>query len=71
MGVDYTGAMLAHARKRVSCEGWQNVELIRADAARLELRRQFDAALCILAIGVIPDYRGVLGRMVSHIVPGG
>lgn len=70
VGVDYTGAMLAHARERVRDDGWKNVELIQADAARLELRRKFDAALCTLAIGVIPDYRGVLARMVSHIEPG-
>ena len=71
VGVDYTSAMLDRARKRVKREGWENVELIRGDAARIDLERKFDAALCTLAIGVIPDYRGALYRMVAHVKPGG
>jgi len=71
VGVDYTPAMLARAQERVDREGWHNVELIRADAARIDLQRKFDAALCTLAIGVIPDYGGALDRMVAHIKPGG
>ena len=71
VGVDYTAAMLARARQRVEREGWKNVELIQADAARIDLGRKFDAALCTLAIGVIPDYRGALDRMVTHLKPGG
>ncbi len=71
VGVDYTSAMLIRARERVECEGWQNVELIQADAARIALRRKFDTALCTLAIGVIPDYRGALNQMLTHVKPGG
>jgi demethylmenaquinone methyltransferase/2-methoxy-6-polyprenyl-1,4-benzoquinol methylase len=71
VGVDYTAAMLARARQRVAREGWKNVELIQADAARIDLGRKFDAVLCTLAIGVIPDYRGALDRMVTHLKPGG
>ncbi len=70
VGVDYTAAMLDRARERVKREGWRNVELIRGDAARIDLGREFDAALCTLAIGVIPDYRGALDRMVAHLKPG-
>src|SRR6266498_2845843 len=71
IGVDYTFAMLARARERVEREGWKNVELIQADAARIDLGRKIDAALCSLAIGVIPDYRGALDRMVAYVKPGG
>jgi demethylmenaquinone methyltransferase/2-methoxy-6-polyprenyl-1,4-benzoquinol methylase len=71
VGVDYTSAMLDRARERVKREGWENVELIRADAARIDLERKFDAALCTLAIGVIPDHRGALDRMVAHVKSGG
>ncbi len=71
VGVDYTCAMLARARERVEREGWKNVELIQKDAARIDLKRKFDAALCTLAIGVIPDYRGALDRMTAHLKPGG
>jgi ubiquinone/menaquinone biosynthesis C-methylase UbiE len=71
VGVDYTPAMLDRARERVAREGWKNVELIQADAARIDLGRKFDAALCTLAIGVIPDYRVALDRMTAHVKPGG
>lgn len=71
VGVDYTAAMLGRARERVKREGWRNVELIRGDAARIDLARKFDATLCTLAIGVIPDYRGALDRMVAHVKPSG
>lgn len=71
VGVDYTSAMLARARERVEREGWKNIELTQGDAARIDLGRKFDATLCTLAIGVIPDYRGALNRMVAHLKPGG
>jgi demethylmenaquinone methyltransferase/2-methoxy-6-polyprenyl-1,4-benzoquinol methylase len=71
VGVDYTGAMLAQAQGMVKRKGWKNVELIRADAACIDLNQKFDAALSTLAIGVIPDYRKALNRMVEHVNPGG
>lgn len=37
VGVDYTSDMLVRAKERVEREGWKNVELIQADAARIEL----------------------------------
>jgi len=71
IGVDYTSAMLARAQERVNREGWLNVELIQSDAALIDLERKFDAALCTLAMGVIPDYRAALNRMLGHVKPGG
>ena len=71
VGVDYTSDMLTRAKERVEHEGWKNVELIQADAARIELGRTFDAALSTLAISVIPDYRSALDRMLAHVKPGG
>lgn len=71
VGVDYTSAMLARARERVEREGWTNVELIQADATSVDLGRKFDAALCTLAMSVIPDYRSALNRMALHVKPRG
>ncbi len=71
VGVDYTAAMLARAQERVETEGWNNVELIQGDAAQIDLRQTFDAALSTLAIGVIPDYSGALDRMINRLRPGG
>jgi len=71
VGVDYTSDMLARAQERIEREGWQNVELVQEDAARIELRTMFDAALSTLAISVIPDYRDALDRMLAHVKLGG
>jgi len=71
VGVDYTSDMLARAQEQIDREGWENVELIQGDAARIELGRKFDAVLCTLAISVIPDYRSALDRMQAHVKPGG
>jgi ubiquinone/menaquinone biosynthesis C-methylase UbiE len=71
VGLDYTDAMLARAQQRVERAGWNNVELIQADAARIDLAQTFDAAMCTLAVGVIPDYRSALDRMAAHLKPGG
>lgn len=71
VGVDYTGAMLARAQERAKRKGWKNVELLQADAACIDLGQTFDTALSTLAIGVIPDYRNTLNRMMEHLNPGG
>ncbi len=71
VGVDYTAAMLARAGKQVELQGWKNVELIQGDAARIDLGREFDATLCTLAMGVIPNERGALDRMLAHTKSGG
>lgn len=59
--LDYSQAMLAAARERARGEGWQNVELVQADAARTQLPAEsFDAALCILGLSVIPDQQAAI-----------
>jgi ubiquinone/menaquinone biosynthesis C-methylase UbiE len=71
VGVDYTPAMLAQARIRVDRQGWGNVQLVQADASKLDLEEKFDAALSTLAMSVIPDYKSALERMRAQLVPGG
>ena len=71
VGVDYTPAMLERARERVSHEGWENVHLVQGNAARISIDQQFDAALCTLAMSVIPDYWSALKVMVNHVRHGG
>jgi len=71
VGVDYTPAMLAQARRLVERQGWQNVELLQADARQLELGEQFDAVLWMLAASVVPDWQVALERAVAHVKPGG
>jgi demethylmenaquinone methyltransferase/2-methoxy-6-polyprenyl-1,4-benzoquinol methylase len=71
IGVDLTPAMLAEADRRVAANGWHNVTLIEADAMALELSEAVDAALCTLAIGLMPDPGAVVETMVGAVRPGG
>jgi ubiquinone/menaquinone biosynthesis C-methylase UbiE len=71
IGFDYTPAMLAKARERVARAGWDNVTLIRGDAAQLSLDGPVDAALCTFALSVIPDWRAAIARAVDALCPGG
>jgi demethylmenaquinone methyltransferase/2-methoxy-6-polyprenyl-1,4-benzoquinol methylase len=71
VGVDYSDAMLDGARELVRKKGWHNVALIEQDAAQLDRRNEFDAAIATLAMAVIPDWRKALERMVSAVHPGG
>jgi ubiquinone/menaquinone biosynthesis C-methylase UbiE len=71
VGVDLTLAMLAEAGKRVAAHGWSNVTLIEADAMALVLPEPVDAALCTLAIGLMPDPGAVVESMVDAACPGG
>ena len=71
VGVDYTPAMLGQAGRRVDRQGWDNVQLVLADASKLDLEQKFDAALSTLAMSVIPDYKSALNRMRTQLVPGG
>ena len=71
IGFDYTPAMLAKARERVARAGWDNVTLIRGDAAQLSLDAPVDTALCTLALTVIPGWRAAIGRTVDALRAGG
>ena len=71
VAVDYTPAMLAKAKQLAKRQGWQNIELLEADAAQLDLGEQFDAVLWMLAASVVPDWRAALERAVAHVRPGG
>jgi phosphatidylethanolamine/phosphatidyl-N-methylethanolamine N-methyltransferase len=70
--LDYSQEMLAAARERARREGWQNVELVQADAARTQLPAEsFDAALCILGLSVIPDHQAAIARVLAALKGGG
>ena len=71
IGLDHSPAMLKEAQALVDRYGWNNVELVEGDAARLSLGQVVDAAACVLAVANIPDYREAMRRMVAHVRPGG
>lgn len=70
IGVDISGAMLDHARKRIEAAGWKNVELVHASAADYVFPDRVDG---IIATGVLtyePDYDSVIERGTKALAPG-
>ena len=63
VAIDYSPAMLAAARERVEENGWECVELHRADATTADLGGPYDGAIAGLALSVMPD----VGRAVENV----
>jgi hypothetical protein len=61
----------AEARRKAAANGWRNVTLVEADVASLdpaehpELSGEFDAAVCMLGLSVIPAPEVVYERLPS------
>ena len=70
-GVDFSDDMLRRAGRRAAARGWSNVDLVQADAAKLDLGRRFDAILFGYSLTMIPDWSGALERAYEHLLPGG
>jgi cytochrome P450/SAM-dependent methyltransferase len=60
--VDASEGMLTEARKLIERRGWSNVQLLREDAAQLQLDRDVDAVLFSLSYSVLPEPRPALAR---------
>jgi S-adenosylmethionine-diacylgycerolhomoserine-N-methlytransferase len=71
VGLDFSHDMLRQAEKRVAAQGWQNVQLVEADAARLDLPQRFDAILFAYSLTMIPAWRAALERAHEHLKPRG
>jgi ubiquinone/menaquinone biosynthesis C-methylase UbiE len=73
VGVDLSPGMLAEARKVVARRGATNVRLAEADAATVDLDRDFDAVLFSLSYSVLaPEVRPqALARAWASLRPGG
>jgi len=63
--------MLRRAEKRCAARGWQNVELLEADATRIDLDCRFDGILLAYSLSMIPDWATALERAYEHLRPGG
>lgn len=70
VAVDVSPKMVERARRRVVDEGWENVEVIRADASRLALDQgRFDGALASLSLSVMPDVEAAARRVDAALAP--
>lgn len=72
-GLDLTPAMLAVARRRVTCAGCAaRVALLEGDATRLPFPdASFDAATCAFGFRNFPDPAAALAEAARVLVPGG
>src|SRR5260370_19603117 len=70
IGVDLTDAMLEQARLRVAREGWNNVELVQADAASYEFSSQVNGILSTFALTFIPQAKLVIQNGCPALAPG-
>ncbi len=71
IGVDLTGAMLAHAERRVETNGWRNVSLVQADAAEFEFPSGVDAILATYAHALLPEPGQVIAHGAAALSDGG
>lgn len=72
VAVDYSEGMLEQASARVNAGGWENVEVRRGDAVKLEgVPEQVDALVCVWCYGIVYDLDAALERALSVLKPGG
>lgn len=63
VGFDYSEKMLEAARGEIKLRGWQNVDLIWGDAAKLSLPNEsFDGVISTLGISATPDFKRAIVR---------
>jgi ubiquinone/menaquinone biosynthesis C-methylase UbiE len=71
VGVDLTDAMLARARDRIETNGWSNVSLVEADAARFDFPTDVDAIVCTYALSQEPECAEVIAHGAAALSGGG
>jgi len=71
VGVDLTDAMLAQAQQRIEANGWRNVCLVQADAARFDFPSEVDAIVSTYALSHVPECRDVIARGADALSDGG
>ncbi|RQG94574.1 class I SAM-dependent methyltransferase [Natrarchaeobius chitinivorans] len=71
VAVDYSPEMVANARERVDRHGWENVEVLCADATEVDPDGEFDAAMASLSMAVMPDARRAVENVYRLLAPGG
>ncbi len=71
IGVDLTDAMLEKAREKIHRNGWQNVELVEADAVRYEFPDGIQGVLSTFALTLVPEYEQVINHAAHALASGG
>ncbi len=72
VGVDFSAQMVQRAQERVREHGWDNVEVICADAARVRLEPEaYDAAIATFTLSAVADVRAAVDNVYAALRPGG
>jgi ubiquinone/menaquinone biosynthesis C-methylase UbiE len=71
VGVDLTDAMLVHAQNRIEANGWSNVSLVQADAAKFGFPAGVDAILSTYALSQVPECAEVIAHGAAALSGGG
>ena len=71
IGIDLTDAMLERAKERVKKNNWDNVELIRVDAAEYTLPRDINAVYSTFALTLVPEYEEIISNIEKSLQVGG
>jgi len=71
IGVDLTSAMLTQAKARIQRHGWNNVQLIQADASRFDLPQGVDGVLSTFALSLMPAYEEIIRKSAQALTSGG
>jgi ubiquinone/menaquinone biosynthesis C-methylase UbiE len=71
VGVDLTDAMLAQAQDRIAANGWRNVSLVQADAAKFDFPTGVDAILSTYALSQVPECAEVIAHGAAALSGGG
>jgi len=70
-GVDLSPGVLEEAKRVLSQHNWTNIELVNMSITDFHPGVHFDAALCTLALTIIPDYEAAIDRIHDLLKPGG
>jgi demethylmenaquinone methyltransferase/2-methoxy-6-polyprenyl-1,4-benzoquinol methylase len=63
VGTDYSQDMLDSAHRQfVQERGWDNIQLVQADAAEMQFDQPFDVVICTLGLAVIPRHELAMDR---------
>jgi len=71
IGIDLTDRMLEKARDRVRRNGWQNVELVEADAIAYVFPAGIQGVLSTFALTLVPEYEQVIAHSAHALASGG
>lgn len=71
VGVDLSPGVLKVAERQIVRRKWTNIELVNMSIADYEPGMLFDAALCTLAMTIIPDYEAAIDKIFNLLKPQG